>query len=156
MGLRNWREWRAWPLIWLFLLITAWLVLQCLTGCVSRTGGLDIGITKHHDFSEMVPALVFFCVIGIAASIAAFLWVPIQKWIPLACGSFFALCIVTAYTVQWLIVWLPWIIGGGMAIGLLWLIPYLRRLLIDIRANWDKPADAQDPPLITKIMKKVR
>ena len=122
-------------------------------GCSTRGGGLDVGIVKHHDFSEMVPALVFFCVIGIAASIAALIWIPIQKWIPLATLTFFASCIVVAWTVEWLTAWMPWIIGGGMCIGLLWLVPYLRRLLIDIRAHWNEPADAPNPKLISKILK---
>ena len=124
-----------------------------LTGCATRGGAPDIGITTHHDFSEMVPALVFFCVIGIAASIAALIWIPIQKWIPLAALTFFASCIVVAWTVEWLTVWMPWIIGGGMCIGLLWSMPYLRNILLAIKRSWNEPQDAPNPPIIDKILK---
>lgn len=101
----------------------------------------------------MVPALTFFCVIGIAASIAALIWIPIQRWIPLATLTFFASCIVVAWTVEWLTVWMPWIIGGGMCIGLLWAMPYLRNILLAIRRSWNEPQDSPNPPIIEKILK---
>ncbi len=124
-----------------------------LSGCSPRISVPDIGVTKHHDFSEMVPALIFFCVIGIAASIAALIWIPIQKWIPLATLTFFGACIVVAWTVEWLTAWMPWIIGGGMCFGLLWAMPYLRNILLAIKHNWNEPQDAPNPPIVDKILK---
>lgn len=129
-------------------------LLIMLCGCSERAGGPSLGIYHYHDFSDMVPALTFFCVIGIGASIAALLWVPIQKWIPLAALTFFVACIVVAWTVQWLTVWLPWIIGAGMLLGLIWLMPYLRGILLAVKNHWNTPPESPDPKLITKILKK--
>lgn len=128
-----------------------------LTGCTAR-GIAEVEerttVTYVQDFSAMVPFLTFCCVIGIAACVAAILWVPIQRWIPLAGLTFFGGCIVTAWSVSWLLEWLPWIIGAGLCIGLLWLIPYLRGLLIAIRKNWNDPAEAPNPAIIAKVLGK--
>lgn len=134
------------------LLIAAALAIA-LTGCGRRGAGPDLGIVHYHDFSAMVPAILFWSVIGCAACIAALIWVPIQKWIPLAGLTFFGSCGVLAVTVSELISWMPWVIGGGVIVGLLWLFPFVRRFVIDVRRSWNEPAEAPNPPLITAILK---
>ncbi len=124
-----------------------------LSGCSKRGDMPDIGVIHHYDFSAMVPAILFWSVIGCAACIAALIWVPIQKWIPLAGLTFFGSCGVLAVTVNELLPWMPWIIGGGVIVGLLWLFPFVRRFVIDVRRSWNEPADAPNPPLITAILK---
>jgi len=129
--------------------------LFILAGChPSRRPRIDehVTITRVMDFGAMVPALTFWCVLGIAACVACLFWVPIQRWIPLAGLTFFAGCIVVAWTVAWLVTWMPWIIGAGVLIGLLWLIPYLRSVLLAIRRSWNEPADAPNPRIINKLL----
>ncbi len=134
-------------------LLAAAAVAILLGGCGRRGDGPDLGIVHYYDFSAMVPAILFWSVIGCAACIAALIWVPIQKWIPLAGLTFFGSCGVLAVTVSELLPWMPWIIGGGVIIGLLWLFPFVRRFVIDVRRSWNEPADAPNPPLITAILK---
>jgi hypothetical protein len=129
------------------------LLAIVLGGCAKRGDAPDVGIVHYYDFSAMVPAILFWSVIGCAACIAALIWVPIQKWIPLAGLTFFGSCGVLAVTVSELLPWMPWIIGGGVILGLLWLFPYLRRIVIDVRRSWNEPAEAPNPPLITAILK---
>lgn len=133
------------------------LALILLAGCGDARGVAQIEetttITRVQDFSAMVPFLTFWCCIGIAACVACLLWVPIQKWIPLTGLTFFGGCIGTAWTVSWLLEWLPWIIGAGLIIGLLWLAPYLRGLILAIRRSWNEPQDAPNPPIIEKILR---
>lgn len=145
------------PRVYRWRVVVPLLLALVLVGCGDARGVAQIEetttITRVQDFSAMVPFLTFWCCIGIAACVACLLWVPIQKWIPLTGLTFFGGCIATAWTVSWLLEWLPWIIGAGILIGLLWLIPYLRGLILAIRRSWNEPQDAPNPPVIDKILK---
>jgi hypothetical protein len=142
---------------WLALLSLLLLALVSLflTGCGHR-GDQPVEdkttVTYIHDFSVMVPALIFWAVIGCAACLAALIWVPIQKWIPLAGMTFFGGCAAFAVLATELLPWVPWILGAGLLVGLLWLTPYLRALLLAVRRGWNEPEDAPNPAIIDKIL----
>jgi len=130
-----------------------------LSGCSSqRSHGREsveehVTITHAADFSAWLVPIDLLCAVGIAASVAALVWIPIQKWIPLAGITFFGGLIVTAYSVAWLIAWLPYIIGAGFLFGALWTIWHFRGLIMGVRRGWNEPQAAPNPPIIDKILK---
>jgi len=141
---------------WLAALLALWLVIV-LCGCDNtraHASRIDehTTITRVMDFSSMLPALDLLCAIGIAASIAALIWIPIQKWIPLAGITFFGSLIVIAYSVAWMIVWLPYLIGAGFLFGALWTIWHFRGLILGVRRGWNEPQDSPTPPAVAKVL----
>jgi hypothetical protein len=137
-----------------------WLCLFffLLTGCSAGRSHerLDEHTTVTHvaDFSAWLVPIDLLCCVGIAFSIAALIWIPIQKWIPMAGITFFGGLIVTAYSVAWLIAWLPYLIGAGFIVLGLWLVIHYRSLLLGIRRGWNEPQDAPNPPIIEKVLLK--
>jgi hypothetical protein len=128
------------------------IVSVFLCSCTAARDVATIGVTHHMDFSGWVPAIDLLCAAGIAAAFAALIWVPIQRWIPMAGITFFGSLIVTAHTVAWLVQWMPYLIAGGMLTGALWTIWHFRSLITTIRQNWNTPDTSPDPALITKII----
>ena len=135
----------------IFIILSAFLC-SCAVG--REPGGVTDHTTVTHvaDFSRWVPAIDLLCAVGIAAAFAALIWVPIQRWIPMAGITFFGGLIVTAHTVAWLVEWMPYLIAGGMLIGACWTIWHFRDLITTVRKSWNTPETAADPALITKII----
>ena len=135
----------------IFVILSAFLC-SCTVG--REPGGVTDHTTVTHvaDFSRWVPAIDLLCAVGIAAAFAALIWVPIQRWIPMAGITFFSGLIVTAHTVAWLVEWMPYLIAGGMLIGAGWTIWHFRDLITTVRKSWNTPETAADPALITKII----
>lgn len=128
------------------------IVAAFLCSCSTTRGSVDIGVTHHMDFSAWVPAIDLMCAVGIAASFAALIWVPIQRWIPMCGITFFAGLIVTAHTVSWLVQWMPYLIAAGILVGALWTIWHFRSLIVGVRNYWNTPDTTPDPVVITKIL----
>ena len=133
--------------------------LLCLLLLSSCSVGRDPGTVTDHttvthvaDFSRWVPAIDLLCAVGIAAAFAALIWVPIQRWIPMAGITFFGTLIVTAHTVSWLLEWMPYLIAGGMLLGALWTIWHFRSLIAGVRAGWNTPEDAPNPIIVDKVL----
>jgi hypothetical protein len=136
----------------LIFIITSLFLCSCTVG--RDRGGVTDHTTVTHvaDFSRWVPAIDMLCAVGIAAAFAALIWVPIQRWIPMAGITFFGCLIVTAHTVAWLVEWMPYLIAGGMFTGALWTIWHFRSVIIGIKQGWDSPETAADPTVIAKIL----
>lgn len=134
-----------------FIILSAFLC-SCSVG--REPGNVTDHVTVTHvaDFSRWVPAIDLLCAVGIAAAFAALIWVPIQRWIPMAGITFFGGLIVTAHTVSWLIQWMPYLIAGGMLIGALWTIWHFRAVILGVKNGWNTPETAANPPVIDKIL----
>ncbi len=130
------------------------IMVLFLSSCVTARDSGQIGVTHHMDFSAWIPAIDLMCAVGIAAAFAALIWVPIQRWIPLAGITFFASLIVTAHTVAWLVQWMPYLIAAGMMIGALWTIYHFRSVIMGVKHGWNTPEGTPDPTVITKLLGK--
>lgn len=131
------------------------ILAMLLPACTIRDAGSvtdQTTIIRVVDFSSWVPAIDLLCAVGIAAAFAALIWVPIQRWIPLAGITFFASLIVTAHTVAWLVQWMPYLIAGGMLAGALWTIWHFRSVIIGIKDGWELPESEENPHIINRIL----
>ena len=135
----------------IFVILGAFLC-SCSVG--RSAGGVTdhTTITRVADFGAWVPAIDLLCAVGIAAAFAALIWVPIQRWIPMAGITFFGSLIVTAHTVSWLIEWMPYLIAAGLLVGALWTIWHFRSLIAGVRTGWNTPESAPNPAVIDKIL----
>jgi hypothetical protein len=129
-------------------LIAAVLALFC--GCTTRSDS-RLGIVHHSDFSELVPWICAACVLGMALSIAAIIWVPIQRWIPLFTLTTFATCLAMTLFVQAIIPWIPWVLLAAVVLGAGYLILHIRQVVEALRRTWHDDA-APTPPVITKVL----
>lgn len=93
---------------------TCALALFCLLicSCAARGDAGGIQVTHHTDLSSLLNWCIAACLFGLAASIAATIWLPIPKWIGLFGITLFGLTIGGALTVETILPILPWIVLG--------------------------------------------
>lgn len=140
-------------LLWLLILVIVGLACLSAAGCATLPQPpVDAPPRVCPKQADPLPAFLVYGVLvgilGIAASVAMFVWLPFKKT-ALAFGAGSAALIGTCLTLRSILPYVGWITLAGAVIGGLVLLYHSRRLLVAARESWKHVPD--DAPVVASV-----